>query len=353
MEFITGWLKANLLRAVPQLEDTSLPGKAQGRLRLTPQQVLTAISARRLAEWALEVAHRIQPARLARGPGGRPPSYADSSILLMALVQSLWRRSYAQIVDWVTTTNELAQALGFQGSTISQGQYWQRRSELGVLPFLFFFLALGAQLVRLGVVTGEELIVDSSLVEAWSLKDPGAAWQRYAGKPLRYGYKVHVVLCHQYDLPVFVLVTPAQVQDMLVGWLMLLVSALLYGFRVLVVYADAGYFDRRTFWVVQEVLHAHPAINYNLRRSGKRKLATPFFLEQWHRLVIMPRKAIERHFAWLKRYFGLKYFQCFTGVRVAQFVLLTYCAALTVALAAARYQRLDLVRCRSMVLVNL
>lgn len=353
MEFITGWLKATLLRPVPQPEFSPFSGKAQGKLRLTPQQVLAAISARPLAEWALGVAHQIQPARLPRGPGGRPPRYADSSILLMALVQTLWRRSYEQIVDWVTTTSDLAQALGFQGRTISQGQYWQRRSELGLLPFLFFFLALGAQLVRLGVVKGEGLIVDSSLLEAWSLEDPGAAWQRYAGKRLLYGYKVHVVLCHQYDLPIFVLVTPAQVQDMVVGWLMLLVTAILYGFRVLVVYADAGYFDRRTFWVVQEVLHAHPAINYNLRRSGKRKLATPFFLEQWHRLVIVPRKAIERHFAWIKRYFGLKYFQCFTWLRVTQFVLLTYCAALAVALAAARYQRLDLVRCRSMVLVNL
>jgi hypothetical protein len=222
-----------------------------------------------------------------------------------------------------------------------------------MLPFVFFFLALAAQLVRLGVIKGEELIVDSSLLEAWSFDDPGAAWQRYAGKPRIYGYKVHTVLCHQYDLPVFVLITPAQVQDMQVGWLMLLIVAILYAFRVLVVYADAGYFERRTFWVIQNILHAHPAINYNLRRAGKRKLATLFFLEQWHRLVIVPRKAIERHFAWAKRYFGLKYFQCYTLQRVAQFVLLTYCAMLIVALAAARYQRLDLVGRRSMVLVNL
>lgn len=66
-----------------------------------------------------------------------------------------------------------------------------------------------------------------------------------------------------------------------------------------------------------------------------------------------PGTAIERHFAWLKRYFGLKYLQCFTLVRVMQFVQLTYIAALAVALAAERYQSPDLHRRRSMILAHL
>jgi hypothetical protein len=55
----------------------------------------------------------------------------------------------------------------------------------------------------------------------------------------------------------------------------------------------------------------------------------------------------------MKRYFGLKYFQCFTFVRVMQFVQLTYIAALAVALTAARYQRPELRLRRSMVLAHL
>jgi hypothetical protein len=107
------------------------------------------------------------------------------------------------------------------------------------------------------------------------------------------------------------------------------------------------------FTVVHDILHAHPAINYNLRRKGKRQIATRFFLEQWHRLVIGPRTAIERHFAWAKRYFGLDDFQCFTLLRVMQFVLLVYIAILAVALAATRYQRPDIRRSRSMVIAYL
>ena len=210
-----------------------------------------------------------------------------------------------------------------------------------------------AQLIRLGVVTGRELIVDSSLLPAWYAQDPGATWQKYAKKAAVFGYKVHTVLCRQADLPVFILVTPAHVHDSQVGWFVILMAALIYGFRVLVVYADSAYFDRRMFKVVHDFLHAHSAINYNLRRAGKRKLATLSFLEQWQRLVIYPRTDIERHFAWMKRYFGLKYFQCFTLLRVTQFVLLTYSAALAVALAAERYQHPEFHRSRASVLASL
>jgi hypothetical protein len=36
-------------------------------------------------------------------------------------------------------------------------------------------------------------------------------------------------------------------------------------------------------------------------------LADLFFIRQWRNLM-SPRANIERHFAWMKRYFGLKYF---------------------------------------------
>jgi transposase len=353
MESITKWLSGAVLRSVPRLDLSPISGKSHGKLKLSPEQLLNVIHGRALALWALTISLRFTRPRLKRGPGGRPPSYADCSILLMAVVQTVWRKSYEQIIDHVSSNPSLAQALGFSGRSISQGQYWERRMALGVLPFFFFFLGLLAQLIRLGVVTGQELIVDASLLPAWYSQDPGATWQKYAKKAAVFGYKVHTVLCRQADLPVFILVTPAHMHDSQVGWFVILMAAVIYGFRVLVVYADSAYFDRRMFKVVHDFLHAHPAINYNLRRAGKRKLATPFFLEQWKRLVIYPRTDIERHFAWMKRYFGLKYYQCFTLLRVTQFVFLTYCATLAVALASERYQRPEFHRSRASVLASL
>ena len=349
MESIIEWLRKAMVKPVPILDLSSIPGKAIGKLKLSPEQLLIAIHAQALAEWALTITRSFIRPRLKRGPGGRPATYQDSSILLMAVVQTAWRKSYDQVVDYVRTHPELAHQLGFTRRTISQGQYWERRAALGALPFLFFFIGLVGQLIRLGVITGKELIVDATLLDAWYHADPGATWQKYGKKAARFGYKVHTVLCRQSDLPVFLLVTPAHVHDSQVGWFVILVSAVLYGFQVLVVYADAAYSDWRMFKVVHDILGAHPAINYNVRRAGKRKLATSFFSEQWRRLVINPRTDIERHFAWMKRYFGLKYFQCFTMERVTQFVCLTYIAALAVALAAERYQRLELHRSRYMV----
>ena len=66
--------------------------------------------------------------------------------------------------------------------TISQIQYWQRRQALGVLPFAFFFLALVALLIRVGLISGRELVVDSSRLRAYSHHDPGASWSRCRGK---------------------------------------------------------------------------------------------------------------------------------------------------------------------------
>jgi hypothetical protein len=360
MESITNWILSAISKPIPELNLSWFPDKLQGKLRTSPEQLLEIIHARQLAEWALHAARGCQRPRLKAGAGGRPTDYQDNSIMLMAVVQTVWRKSYDQIVDYVATHEPLAIALGFtqrrsdgKVQTISKGQYWERRAALGVLPFWFFFLALVAQLFRLGAITGKELLVDATLLRAWYHADPGATWQKYARKGSLFGYKVHTLLCRHASLPVFVLVTPAHVHESLLGWLMVLTSVIIFGFQVVVVYADAAYFDRRFFRVVHDILGAHPAVNYNVRRAGKRKLATLFFLEQWQRLVIAPRTAIERHFAWAKRYFGLKYFQCFTLMRVTQFVLLTYVAMLAVALVAYRCQRPELVRSRAIVLASI
>ena len=89
-----------------------------------------------------------------------------------------------------------------------------------------------------------------------------------------------------------------------------------------------------------------------MRWAGKSKLAEPFFLRQWRRLMIRSQTDIERHFTWIKRYFGLKYFQCFTFLWVSQFVLLIYLPALAVVLTAQRCDPPELVRSRSMVLTQ-
>jgi len=139
MEFITERLSGAIMRSIPSLDLSPISGKSHGKLKLSPEQLLTVIHGRVLALWALTISLRFTRPRLKRGPGGRPPSYADCSILLMAVVQTVWRKSYEQIIDHVKSNPSLAQALGFSERSISQGQYWERRMALGVLPFFSSF----------------------------------------------------------------------------------------------------------------------------------------------------------------------------------------------------------------------
>ena len=208
------------------------------------------------------------------------------------------------------------------------------------------------QLMRLGIITGRQVILDATRLRAWHHADPGADWSKYRGTRALFGYKVHALLCRASALPLFCVVTPASFYEAHLAAPMLLAAVLLYGLRIWIVYADAGYYETKVLRFIVQVLQAWPAVDYNPRRRGKRALATLTFIWAWRRGVLWPRRAIERHFAFAKRYFGLKYFQCWTYLRVSQYVLLTYCVILGVALAAERYGRPDLRHSRAKVLAR-
>jgi hypothetical protein len=119
MESIIEWLQKAILKPVPILDLSPIPGKAVGKLKLSPEQLLRVIQAQALAEWALRLTRPFIHPHLKQGPGGRPALYRDSSILLMAVVQTAWRKSYKQVVDYVRTHPELARELGFERRSIS------------------------------------------------------------------------------------------------------------------------------------------------------------------------------------------------------------------------------------------
>ena len=76
MQSITEWVGRAIQNQFPGVDLPPLPGKARGRLRLSPAEMLAVIHGQVLAEWAIGQALRLQPAqRLPRGPGGRAPRY--------------------------------------------------------------------------------------------------------------------------------------------------------------------------------------------------------------------------------------------------------------------------------------
>jgi hypothetical protein len=358
--------------SILQLAARCIPIKWQAPLEVSPLSVRSSdaglwidpvafihvLNGWALAQWAMQTSRRLQLRALPKPVGpGAPETYCDESVLLTSLVAAAWRLSFERITEWLARYDALAEALGYQQfdpwgqrRTISLAQYSRRLRELGLLPYFLIFIALVAALLKMGLIQGWDLIIDSSLLAAWYHHDPGAAWSwptKWKGRV--FGYKVHTILCRWSYLPVFFVVTPANCSDGPLAIPMFMAVMLLYHARILVVRADAAYFNYRFLGFVRTVLGASVNVDYNLRRQGKRFLADLFFVRQWRDLM-SPRANIERHFAWMKRYFGLKYFRVQGYLAVTQFVFRVYIAALIVAFIAARCRRPDLATSRLKVL---
>jgi len=332
-----------------------LPKRSGKRLWLDPVEFLTVINAGIMALWALSMVNMIRPALVKAHKRGAKTVYPDSLILFIAVIQIAWQMSFEEVIDFFRSRPLLAEWLGFPMNDFNEpriicvSQYWERRRLLGILPFFFFFVGMVWQLIRVGVIKGKDVVLDGSVLKAWFLKDPDAQWSfPKPWKASTWGFKVHTLLCRWSSLPVMFLVTPANRQESLYAIPLLLMAVFCYGFQILIVRADAGYFVTSILWFIRSVLKAGFIIDYNLRRQGKKKIATLFFINQW-RYHLGPRSIIERHFAWAKRYFKLT--GCCKGLSATfQHVALTYSVMLAVALAAHRYQRPDLMLSRKGVL---
>jgi len=327
------------------LELSPLPLLGSGKgLWVDPVALIQVLNGWALAEWAIRTVQGVQFWALPkpRGPGA-PPVYRDESVLLTLLVAA-WRLSYESITDWLARYDALAEMLRYdnfnpsgQQHTISLAQYSRRLRALGLLPYFLLFVALVMALLKMGLLKGWDLIIDSSFLAAWYHDDPDAAWSwpaKWKGRV--FGYKVHTILCRWSYLPLLFVATPANCNDGPLAIPMFAAVCLLCRLRIRAMWADAAYFNYAFLGFIRHILHASVNVDYNLRR-------------QW-RDFMSPRANIERHFAWLKRYFGLKYFRVQGYLAVIQFVFRVYIAALIVAFIAARYQRPELATSRLKVL---
>ena len=337
--------------ALPWTDLSPLPDKMSKRLWVSPTEFLITTHALEMAEWALTMRQHLRSALPAPSRRGPKKVYQDRSVIVMALIHVAWQLTYEETVDYFRAHLTAAQAAGFpEGRIISVGQYWERRRALGIFPFWFFFIAMVGQLTRMAVIKGSDVILDATTQRAWFHNDPEAGWS--FPKPWQgsvWGYKVHTLLCRWSQLPIMFLVTSANRQESLMAIPLLALAVACFGFSIAVVRADAGYFTTSILNFIRVVLHASWMIDYNLRRRGKRFLATLFFLDQW-RFHQGPRTTIERYFAWAKRYFGLEAARWTGLVAAYQQTALVYSVMLGVALVAYRHQRPELAGSRTRVL---
>ncbi len=297
------------------------------------------------ARKVLAFAFRLLPLQLPSGRG-RPDLYPDEVILVTLIVMRVWQLSPREMVRRLHRWPKLAEACGYlPAQVISASQLYRRRDQLGLWVYFVTFCALVWQLLQRGIIRDRDVVVDSTLVEAYSLLDLEAAW--HFAK--RFGYKVHMLICRQALLPLMFVVTPANRHDAPWRLLLLEMARRCFALPIRIGRADAAYFTRQILAYVCSVLHAHPIIDFNPRRRRKKALATLDYIAWW-RDARGKRGYLERFFALLKRYFALNDVHAFGLYKVWQHTFEVCIAVLIVAWLATEIGRPDLMHSKSRLL---
>ncbi len=264
-------------------------------------------------------------------PRGRPRTYSDASILLLALLGRLWQLSAREVCEWLGRWPPLATACGLPpGRVIHPAHLSRRVRRLGPYPCWLLYLALVWRAIGCGLISGRDVALDSTLLTAWTAADPDAAWSFPSRKGRVFGYKVHVLLDRAARLPILFLLSPANRNDLPFAYPLLGLARSLLGLPLRIVRADGAYWGLALVRFIVTVLRARPIIPFNRK---KQPLARVRHLA-WARLSYAARAVIERFFGIAKRHYHLDTAEAVGWEPVLLRVTLTFCAILVVALAA-------------------
>jgi Transposase DDE domain len=301
-------------------------------LGLHAVQLITLLGLLPLAATVVALAglsQRRLPART--GPRGRRRVYSDASVLLVALVGRLWQLSTREVCAWLAHWPALAATCGLPPGRVIHPAHLNRRvRHLGAYPVWLLYLALVWRAIEAGLVLGRDVVLDATLLAAWTKQDPDAAWSFPSAKGRVLGYKVHTLLDRAARLPLFFLLSPAHRNDLPFAYPLLWFVRFVFALPVRVVRADGAYWGLTLVRFVVTVIGARPIIPCNRK---KQPLARVRHLVR-SRLSYAARATIERFFAAAKRSDGLDTQYAIGWEPVLLRVTLTFCAVLVVALAA-------------------
>jgi len=310
-----------------------------------------------LCRLAVRLAHRRCPPPLPAGPGGALRTYSDETLLLIALLRTLWRLSYQDMHDWLHDWPALALACGLPsdrhgGLRIpSPSQQCKRRHAAGAPAHEVLFVLSVQQALHTGLMRARDLIIDSAPILAWRKGDPDAAVGHapaHHPRPLLRGYRVHTLLCRGSGLPVHFLVSPANVHDSPFARPLLDIAVRLYHLRPRVIRLDAGYWGLRLIAWIHSALGAVAVIQWNPKRQKNRSCLPP----TWTADELGKRTSIERFFGRVFLFFRLQRPPLCGWSTIVSQVALTYTATIIVALAAQEAGRPDLIRSPKRVLAH-
>ena len=95
--------------SVPCVPTAAVPPPAYHRaqrkqpvaLQVTALWLVAHLHLLALCRLAVQAAHRRCSPPLPKGPGGKPRTYHEESLLLLALLRTLWRLSYEDLRAWL------------------------------------------------------------------------------------------------------------------------------------------------------------------------------------------------------------------------------------------------------------
>jgi transposase len=326
-------------------------------LHLDALTLVTRLQLLQVCRVAVQVAQQQCPPPLPAGPGGAPRVYGDASLLLLALLRTLWRLSYRETHDWLVAWPALAAAcglpLGPDGSprVPSPAQQSKRLRAAGAPPSEMLFVLLVRAGLWMGLTRGRDLIIDSAPILAWRRTDPDAAFGHapaHHPRPLLLGYRVHTLLCRGTGLPLLFRLSTAKVHDAPFARPLLELAIRLLGIRPRVIRLDAGYWGLTLITWIHTVLGAQAVIPWNPKRQKRRDGLPP----TWTAEELGKRTSIERFFGRVLVFFRLQRPPVFGWSAVETRAALTYAAVWVIALAAWQAGRPDLIRSPRLVLAH-
>ena len=131
--------------------------------------LVTSLHLLALCRLAVRLAHRRCPPPLSAGSGGAPRTYSEESLLLIALLRTLWRLSYEDMRDWSALALACGLPLDKQGQPRipCPSQQWKREQAAGApLPEALFVLSV-LTAIRSRLMGTRDLIIDSTPILAW------------------------------------------------------------------------------------------------------------------------------------------------------------------------------------------
>src|SRR5438132_6996357 len=160
--------------------------RAQARLgpalHINALTLVTRLHLLALCRLAVRLAHRRCPPPLPAGKGGAPRTSSEESLLLISLLRTLWRFSYQDMQDWLTSWPALALACGLPLDQQGQpriprpSQQCKRRHAAGAPLHESLFVLVVVQALRRRLIGARDLIIDSAPILAWRRRDPDAAF---------------------------------------------------------------------------------------------------------------------------------------------------------------------------------